>query len=218
VTRLIIVGAGGFGREVLQYVRDRGERTVIGFVDDREASVHAQPDLPPWLGSLETHTIDREAQYVIGIGKPSVRAAIATRLEAAGATFASVVHPTAYVPPTASLGAGCVIAPGAHVGPYATLGAHAVLNVLSSIGHDATIGRATVFSPYAVINGAAVLGDAVLLGTHATVLAGVRVGSGAQVSAGAVVYRDVEPYALAQGDPARSRVMFAPESSGGDAP
>ncbi|MCC7053594.1 MAG: acetyltransferase [Gemmatimonadaceae bacterium] len=215
--RLIIVGAGGFGREVLQYVRDRGVDEVVGFVDDRAESVLAAPGLPPWLGSLETHVLDAAAQYVIGIGKPSVRAAIASRLEAAGAVFGSVVHPTAYVPPTATLGRGCVVAPGAHVGPYAVLGDHAVLNVLASVGHDACIGRATVFSPYAVINGAAQLGDEVFLGTHATVLAGVRVGTGAQVSAGAVVYREVEAYALAQGDPARSRVMFAPAAPAPDA-
>jgi sugar O-acyltransferase (sialic acid O-acetyltransferase NeuD family) len=215
--RLIIVGAGGFGREVLQYVLDRGESEVIGFVDDREAAVHEVPVLPVWLGSLDSHVIDHTAHYVIGIGKPSLRASISARLEAAGAAFVSVIHPSAYVPPTANIGVGCVIAPGAHLGPHARLGPHAVLNVLSSVGHDATVGRATVLSPYAVINGAAVLGDGVLLGTRATVLIGVRIGEQAQVAAGAVVYRDVEAYALAQGDPARSRVMFTPQASDGHA-
>ena len=215
---LVIVGAGGFGREVVQYVRDAGQDEVIGFLDDRDDAVTGWADLPAWLGPLGTHQVRPDVAYVIGVGKPSVRAALAAALERAGARFASVIHPSAYVPATAQIGVGSILAPGAHVGPYARLGEHSVLNVLASVGHDATVGRATVFSPYAVINGAAVIGDEVLLGTRATILAGVTVGSSAQIAAGAVVYRDVASFALAQGDPARSRVMFAPAPTVPDEP
>jgi sugar O-acyltransferase (sialic acid O-acetyltransferase NeuD family) len=207
--RVIIVGAGGFGREVLQYVIDAGTDEVVGFVDDDRSAVESVPHLPPWLGSMVSHVVDHDARYVIGVGKPSVRALLASRFEHAGARFASVVHPRAYVPTSSQLAPGCVVAPGAHVGPYSRLGLHVVLNVLSSVGHDAVIGRAAVLSPYSVVNGAAVIGAEVLLGTHSTVLAGVRIGDGSQIAAGAVVYREVAPFSLAQGDPAKSRVMFA---------
>ncbi len=216
--RVIIVGAGGFGREVLQYVIDIGVDDVIGFLDDSPTAIEEGAPLPPWLGATDCHSIDPDARYVIGVGRPSIRAALATRLERAGAQFLTVVHPRAYVPTSVRIAPGCIVAPGAHIGPYATLGPHAVLNVLASVGHDAVVGRAAVLSPYAVVNGGAVIGDDVLLGTHSSVLVGVQVGEGSQIAAGAVVYRDVAPYSLAQGDPAKSRVMYArPEAAAPDA-
>ncbi len=215
--QVILIGAGGFGREVLQYIRDAGTHRAVGFLDGNADATAGWADSPPVLGAPDTHDIRRDVEYIIAIGSPAVRAAIAARFEINGARFATVVHPRAYVAATAAIGVGCVIAPGAVVGPYAVMCDHAVLNVLASIGHDATVGRCTVFSPYAVINGAVIVGDEVLLGTRATVLPRVQVGQSAQLAAGAVVYRDVPAYALAQGDPAKARVMFAPPATDYDA-
>jgi sugar O-acyltransferase (sialic acid O-acetyltransferase NeuD family) len=205
---LVIVGAGGFGREVLQYAIDAGI-PVRGFLDDRCDALTGTGLSVAVTGPIEGHVPAADVAYVVSLGDPGTRRRIAASLAAAGARFASVVHPRAWVAPTAVLGDGAIVAPGAVVGPHAVLDAHVALNVLASIGHDATVGEGSVFSPYATCNGDARIGAGVLLGTRATVLPGVHVGEGARIAAGAVCYREVPAWALAQGDPARARVMFA---------
>ncbi len=206
---LVIVGAGGFGREVLQYALDAGI-AVRGFLDDRPDALSGTGVTAPIVGPIAGHAPVADITYVVALGDPAARRRLAASLAAGGARFASVVHPRAWVAPTAVVGGGAVVAPGAVVGPHAALGPHVAINVLASVGHDATVGEGSVFSPYATCNGAARIGAGVLLGTRATVLPGVFVGEGARISAGAVCYREVPAWALAQGDPAKSRVMYAP--------
>jgi sugar O-acyltransferase (sialic acid O-acetyltransferase NeuD family) len=163
------------------------------------ASVASMPALTP------------DDRFVIAIGEPRLRKAMADRLRERGATeesFAAIVHPTAYV--AGELGPGCVVAPFAFVGPGARLGAHVALNTYASVGHDAQVAAYAVFSPYAVVNGNVHIGEGVFLGTHATVVPGRRVGAWAKLGAGAVAHSDLEAGMLALGNPAKGRVLFAP--------
>jgi sugar O-acyltransferase (sialic acid O-acetyltransferase NeuD family) len=214
--RLIVAGAGGLGLEVLQYALDvleTGEAAfgaVKGFLDPNPQAL-AGFDLPfTVLGNDDDYAITDEDMFVIAMGEPEARARIARRLAGRGASFASIVHPRAYVAPTARIAAGVVIAPFAFVAPHARVDAHVVLNTYASCGHDSQVGAYAVLSPYSVINGFARLGESVFLGTHATVTPGRNVGRGAKIAAGSLVKFDVPEYALAHGNPATSRVMFKP--------
>lgn len=208
-TDIVIVGAGGFGREVLRYVIDTFGRdprfTVKGFLDD------APPDLSgfeldyPVLGDTKTYQPGPSDRFVVAIGEPAVRASIAEHLAARGARFVTVVHPLAYVSDAATIGDGCIVAPFATIGAHARLGDHSFLTFYASIGHDATVGRFCALSPHSVTNGGSVIGDRAFLGAHAVVNPLQSVGDDAQVAAGAVVYRPVPPGALAAGNPAKSR-------------
>jgi len=206
---IVIVGAGGFGREVLQYVVDaygRDDRvTIKGFLDD------APPDLSvfdlacPVVGDTATYRPGANDRFVIAIGEPSVRARMAESLGARGARFLTVVHPLAYVSDAAAIGDGCIVAPFATIGAHARLGDHSVLTFYASIGHDATVGRFCALSPHSVTNGGSSIGDRAFLGAHAVVNPMQSVGDDAKVAAGAVVYRPVPPDSLAAGNPAKSR-------------
>lgn len=211
---LTIVGAGGFGREVLAYARDvaRAAPTfqIAGFLDDNPDALQGKDVGATVIGSVATLTPRAEDRFVIAVGEPRVRRALALALAARGVrddAFVSIVHPTAYV--AGELAPGCVIAPFAFVGPGASLGRHAVLNTYASAGHDAQLGAWAVLSPYAVVNGNVALEEGVFLGTHATVVPGKRVGAWSKLGAGAVVLGDLEPGTLAMGNPAKGRVMFA---------
>ena len=105
-----------------------------------------------------------------------------------------------------------MVCPFAFIGVGAVLGDHVAVNTYASVGHDAQVGDCSVFSPYAVVNGAVALGEEVFLGTHATVTPGLTVGRSAKITAGAVAVRPVPAYALAVGNPARSRVLYAPKT------
>jgi sugar O-acyltransferase (sialic acid O-acetyltransferase NeuD family) len=208
---LIIVGAGGFGREVYQYARDcwPGIGLIVkGFLDDNLEALGEQRLPQTVVARVDEYAVQPADCFAIAVGNPQSRRALVERLRNSGARFVSIVHPLAYVAPTASLGEGCILAPFAFVGPDSDVGAFSVLNTYASCGHDAKTGAYSVLSPYAVLNGNVELGDEVFLGTHATVIPGKKVGARSKLAAGCVVFKDVPERSLATGNPASSRQIY----------
>jgi sugar O-acyltransferase (sialic acid O-acetyltransferase NeuD family) len=219
---LFIVGAGGFGREVLAYARDilRASSssssappfTIAGFLDDNPEALRGRATAGATvLRSIASHVILPDHRFIIAVGEPRTRRALALALQERGASdeaFATLVHPTAYV--AGELAPGCVLAPFSFVGPGARLAAHCALNTYASAGHDATLSPYCVLSPYAVVNGNVALEEGVFLGTQAAVVPGKRVGAWSKLGAGAVAHADLDAGTLALGNPAKGRVMFAP--------
>ena len=211
-SNVIIVGAGGFGHEVLHYVleafTDAPHVTFKGFLDDNPTSLQGRQLRYSWLGDTTSYQPQINDRFVIAVGDPKTRAALTQRLAARGATFLSVVHPTAYVSRTASLGVGCIVAPFATIGANARIGEHSVLTFYASVGHDAVVGRCCALSPHAVANGGSRIGDRVFVGSHAVINPLQTVANDAKIAAGAVVYRAVPARSLAAGNPAKSRPLW----------
>lgn len=210
---IVIVGAGDFGREVLQYCRDciaAGlEAQIKGFIDDATPEIgHFYPDVPV-LGALADYTpAGAHERFVIAVGSTPLRRELAQNLRSQGCRFVTIVHPTAYVAPTATLAPGCVVCPFAFVAPFAELAEDVVLNTYASVGHDARVGAGSVLSPYAVINGWVTLEADVFLGTQSVVTPGCAIARRSKIAAGAVVTRDSPAGSLLAGNPAKGRVMF----------
>jgi sugar O-acyltransferase (sialic acid O-acetyltransferase NeuD family) len=207
--QVVIVGAGGFGREVLGYIQDATVAMVLGFVDENRHALDGF-DVPVGvLGGLDEIAITDDTRFVIAVGDPAARRRLALAVRARGGRLSTVVHPTAHLAAGVRLGDGCVICPFAFAGAAASIGANTVLNTYASVGHDTAVGEHCVLSPYATVNGQSVIGDEVFFGTHATVTPRCHVGQRSKISAGAVVHGDVPAFALAAGTPARARVLYA---------
>jgi sugar O-acyltransferase (sialic acid O-acetyltransferase NeuD family) len=219
-TSLVIVGAGGFGGEVLQYVRDairsQPDVSVRGFLDDRTDLDPRACDGLPLLGSISSYSPQADDRFVVAIGDPEARTRVIDDLRRRGASFFRVVHPTAFVATTAQLGEGCIVAPFCAIGNAASLGDHVVLTWYASVAHDAEVASYAVLSPYSTVNGGAHLGEGAFLGTHAAVNPLQRVGCWAKVAAGSVVYRPVPAHHLAMGNPAKSRPLMQPTPTAHD--
>lgn len=214
---VVILGAGGFGREVHAYavdcIQDGGQFRILGFLDDDTSALDTF-DLPvEILGPISQITEFRGAQFAIAVGDCAIRGRLAEQVSRAGLMLQSIVHPTAYVARTADVSAGTIVCPYGFVGVSSRVGANVAINTYASVGHDAQIGPDCVLSPYAVVNGGVSLGGKVFMGTHATVTPGVCVGDSTKIGAGAVVMRDVPSGSIALGNPAKSRVMFEVEPS-----
>ena len=209
---IVIVGAGDLGREVIQYVKDtwldREEYQLKGFLDDQSVDLRAFGLDTDVIGSPCDYIIQEEDRFLVAIGDPDIHRLLTEQIAQRGGRFLTLLHPQAYVAPTASFGAGTIVAPFAFVGPHAGIASHVVLNIYASVGHDARIGVHTIFAHYATVNGHVVVESEVLLGTHATVTARKYVGHAAKISAGSVVYQDVPSRALAFGNPTKTRILY----------
>jgi sugar O-acyltransferase (sialic acid O-acetyltransferase NeuD family) len=206
MTDVIVVGASGYGREVFQYVKDiaahRPDIRPKGMLDD-DPSLRAELGGEEIIGDTRTYPLQENDRFVISAGSPSVRHDLAERLAGRGATFITLVHPTAYVSPTARIGTGCVVSPFASVGSRAQLDDHILLVMYASVAHDCSVGSFCSFSPYSAVAGGSVVGRRVFFGGHALVTPMRHIGQDSKIAAGAVVYRDVPDGSLAAGNPAK---------------
>jgi sugar O-acyltransferase (sialic acid O-acetyltransferase NeuD family) len=208
VARVVVVGASGHAKVVIDVLERAGEHVVVGLVDARK------PVGTPWYG----HTVlgDEAALgrlvdelslsgAVIGIGDNAVRARVADRLstEVPALPFVDAVHPSAAVARGASLGVGVVVAAGAVLGPDATVADHAVVYTGASLDHDGSLGRGASLAPGVVTGGDVRIGALTAVAIGATVLHGRSIGAHTVVGAGSVVVDDLPDHVVALGSPAR---------------
>jgi sugar O-acyltransferase (sialic acid O-acetyltransferase NeuD family) len=201
---LLIVGCGGFGREVADIV---DAVNFLGFVDDdpsRDNIERVGRRGSRLLGPVDEATRKySRANFVIGIGNALARQKIADTLESAGLNPVVLVHPSAVVGANVELGDGTVVAAHVAVGSDVVIGRHVHLDRGTQVGHDSFVQDLATVHPAAVISGSCRVGSRAELGTNCTLLPGVGVGSDAVVGAAACVTRDVPQDVIVRGVPAR---------------
>lgn len=202
VRRILIVGAGGFGREVLHWVRDAWPdhaAKIAGFL-----SADSARRVPlPILGDPAHFRPEPRDAFLLSIGIPGVRRQVAEMLLAHNAAFLTLVHPTAIVAPSAAIGPGSILCPHAIASDSVRLGRFTLMNYHSSLGHDASTGDFAVLSPYATLGGGAAIAEDVFLGLHASVGPGKRIGPRSKVSANSAALADVLEDSIVFGVPGK---------------
>lgn len=210
---LVIVGAGGHGREVLDIVEANGLRsTFAGFADDLLAAPGADPEALERLRRRSTAVVGDVAwlattdhDWIIGIGSSGARRSVDAVLAGGHGSAVTLVHPSAVVGSENHLEAGVVVGAGATITTNVRIGRHSHVNVGCAVQHDSVLGDYVTLSPGVFVNGDVVVGDDVFVGTGAVITRGTVVGDGAVIGAGAVVLADVAPGSRVVGAPARPR-------------
>jgi sugar O-acyltransferase (sialic acid O-acetyltransferase NeuD family) len=204
--KLLIVGAGGFGRELYAWASqhpDHGRAwTLAGFLDDNASALAAFGDFAP-VRPLARHRPAPDEVFLCGLGLPPQKERLLAPLLATGASFLTFIHPRALVGQRVRLGAGVVLCPGAIVSADVDLGDFVMVNLHATVGHDASIGAWSTLSAHCDVTGRVQVADRVFMGSRVSIIPGRRVGSRAILGAGAVVITDVPSDATMVGNPAK---------------
>lgn len=205
---LIIVGASGFGRELVQYIEDINfskaipKWNILGFIDD---NLHALDGIGHGYEVIDTianHVPNPETFYVCALAFPEVKKRLINSLKERGAKFATIIHPTARVSRYAVIGEGCVVTPNSNINTEARIGDF-VSVLASGIGHDACVGDYSTLSGHVMINGHVTVGNNVYMGCGSMVAPSKRIGDNATVGIGSVVISNIKAGAKVFGNPAK---------------
>jgi acetyltransferase EpsM len=202
--RLILLGAGNFAEEIADVATDCPGVEVVAFVEgiDREKCGTPRRGIPVWwIDDLADRDLSGCAA-VCAVGTTKREGFIAQGA-AHGLRFTTVVHPSADISGTVSLGEGTIIGKRAVIGAHASLGRHVIVNRGALIGHHVDVEDYTTISPGANIASSVRIGRRAYVGMGACIVDQMRVGERSVIGAGAVVTKDVPDRVLTVGVPAR---------------
>lgn len=202
---LIIVGAGGFGREALYIAEDINKESpqwkIKGFIDDNTNALDSIKCNYPVLGKISEWEPGENEVFAMGVASPKTKEFLSELLISKGAKFVSLIHPNARIQPFTSIGEGCVIVDISTIGDNVTIGKFVHI-AGSMIGQDSIIGDYSTTTGFTNI-ASAKIGKRVFVGSHAVVLNHLSVGDDAFICAGSIVFNKVKAGTKILGYPAK---------------
>lgn len=206
---IIIVGAGGFGREAVTLIQAinkvEPQYNILGFINDIPDALDGINIPYKILGSIQEWQPKENEYFIMGIASPAGKEKVATKLKEKGAKFETLIHPAALISDYAEIGEGCVIGGRSSVGACTKIG-NFVHIAGTMVGQDAIIGDYSTTTGFANITNAQ-LGKRVFVGSHAVILNRLKVGDDAFVCAGSIVFSNVKANTKVIGNPAK-RINF----------
>jgi sugar O-acyltransferase (sialic acid O-acetyltransferase NeuD family) len=205
--RVLIIGAGGWGREALHQMTHDDARHGIdwyvdGFLDSRTHILDGYDAGVPIVGDPMTYVPQPGDVFVCALGDPRERHKYVQPILEKSGRFISITTQS-FLSARVHLGQGCFLGHWVHSGPDVSIGDFANIQALTMMGHDVRIGNYAHIGAQVFIGGGARIGDFAIVHPRATILPGVAVADGAVVGAGAVVLKDVPAGATVFGNPAK---------------
>lgn len=206
MVRLVIIGAGGFGREVLLWARDIQEKKTlwdeIVFIDDDLNSLQGFNISNEIISTINDYVPQKNDFLICAIGNTKVKKNICEKLSDRGGNFTSFIHPTAIVSENIKIGKGIMLGPFSIVSDNVEIGDFFTLNSYSVVGHDAVIKNYVTINAHCNVMGNTSLDDGVFLGGSAAIIPNVKIQENATIGAGSVVIRKVKKGTTVFGNPA----------------
>ena len=207
---ILILGAQGFGREVLQWIKDINKATptwnIKGFLDDDLTALDGYECDYKILGTIKDWQPSENEVFVFAIASPAIKETLVAMLKAKGAKFATVVHPTSIIGEFCKIGEGLVVTPRAKISPNVTIGDFVTV-LGGGVGHDAEIVDYSTLCGYCAVCGHVKLGKRVFVGTSSVVAPSKKVGDDVYICTGSMVLTNIKAGYKVMGNPA-TKVKF----------
>ncbi len=205
---LIIIGAGGVGRETAWIVEQinikKKTYNILGFIDDNSTIWNTYINGYKVLGGIDYLIKSKtEVEVVIAIANYNVKKDIVRKLKNKRISYTNIIHPSLNIHNSVQIGEGNIIYEGAIISPNVSIGNHIIISPKSGIGHDSVIKDYVSILWNVSISGYDLIEEGVLLGSGSTIIQNKRIGYGVTVGAGAVVIRDIEDNKTVVGIPAK---------------
>ncbi len=205
---IFIIGAGGVGRETAQLIEDinrvSSEWHILGFIDDNSTMWGKYINGYEVVGGSEyLSAFDGSAYTVCTISNPRIKKLALSKINNQKIRFANLIHPTALISSSATLGSGLIIQAYCIVSTNVFICDHVQLNPQCGIGHDSIIGDFSSLYWNVNISGNVKVGEGCVLGTKTTVIQGLKVGEWSIVGASATIIDDIPSGCTAVGTPAK---------------
>lgn len=212
---MLVVGAKGFAKEVLEILYQLNLLKDVTFFDDVGKDItqklYGQFEILKTMEEAESYFKTVSRQFTLGIGNPVLRKKMSDKFEGMGGIFTSTVSPKATIGHFGNdIGEGCNIITGTVIDNSVIIGKGSLINTNSTIGHDTTIGVFVEICPGAVISGNVSIGSYCFVGTNTTILPKINVGSNVIIAAGSVVTKDIPDNCMVAGVPAIIKKELAP--------
>jgi UDP-perosamine 4-acetyltransferase len=200
--KLIILGAGGHARSVMDILLQNNDYEVVGCIDPLSGDVLGKPVIgnDNDLVSFFSRGIKN---IFVAIGDNRLRDRLFHKIGAIGFQPINVISRYAMISPRANLGKGICVMAGAVNNENTIIEDNSIINTHCSIDHDCFIGQSTHIAPCVALSGTVRIGNGVQVGTGASVIDGITIGDWAFIGGGAAVVSDIPEGVLAYGVPAR---------------
>ncbi len=202
---IVIIGTGGFAREVAWLIEDINKESkrwnLLGFVDET-LEVGTKINGYEVIGDTKW-LIKQEVFVVIAIGNSLIRKNIINELVNSNNKYATLIHPSVIMSDSNEIGEGTIICAGTIITVNVKIGKHVIINLHSTIGHEAIIENFVTILPGVNISGNVKIEQCANIGTGTAIIQGIKIGSNTIVGAGAVVVKDIPSDCTAVGSPAK---------------
>lgn len=205
-----IFGAGGYGKEVIELIRQinlqSNEWEIVGFFDDNKTLGSVIDGLPVLGGVVELNAWNDDVLYLVfAIGNPIIKENIERKISNAQIQYPVLIHPSVIMPlnDKVSIGKGTVICGFCFISVNVIIGEHVLVNVNSTIGHDSVINNFTSIMPAVNISGNVKVGRNVFIGVGAKIINDVSVGDNVTIGMASAVLKNAPPDTTLMGVPAR---------------
>ena len=194
---MYLFGASGHGKVIKDILNANGIK-VEAFVDDN-------PNVNECGGRPVLHDAMGLSPMIVSIGVNRIRKMIVERLRANNSAieFATAIHPSAVISPSAKIGEGTVVMAGAVINADAVIGNHCIVNTGATVDHDCVIGDYCHIAPGANVSGGTHIGEGTWIGVGACVIQCLNIGKWSFIGAGSVVVKDVSDGVVAYGNPCK---------------
>lgn len=203
---LIIIGAGGMGREVYNLATQcpgyLESYRIKGFLDDNLESLDKFNVYPPVLSKIQDYIIKKNDVFICSVGNVQIKRQLIDYINKKDGKFISLIHPTSLINCTASIGEGSIVFPYSQIGSHAVIGNYVLIQSYAAIAHDAVIGNYSRIDIQVVCVGSVKVGEAVTIHSGAIINHKVIIGDDAVVGATSFVIRKVKKGTTVFGNPA----------------
>ncbi|CAN7297601.1 acetyltransferase [Paenibacillus sp. LjRoot56] len=201
---IVVIGEGGHSKVIREIIRSKKENQIVAILDDKYTELMSKDGLyqGPISSAHQLIDLGYELKWVVAIGNNERRKSIFMQIGLPHENYVTLVHESAVISPSASLGHGSVIMANVVINADAHVGHHTIMNTGSIVEHDCQIADYVHLAPKATLTGAVVIQEGSMIGAGATIIPGKQVGEWATVGAGATVIHDIPSFRTAIGTPA----------------